>query len=1357
MSADSFKVRPLTSSNYFSWRREMEAYLITKDLWDAIEENAAHLADEHGETKSRKARAHVLMCTSEKLRGLIPSSTGATGKQAWKALENFCMRRAAERKTELHQQLAQVSQQSGERVSEFLLRAEDLRTELTQGCGESVSDGMMMGLLLNGVSRGFSSTIEALRCQSDLTLEVLKEKLMAAESRKLIDGPPGRALDVRGSTKKLAKSRKPDQRHCFHCGQVGHLKHQCPRLASKGQTRGPQDTGRCLAMANEQIWGNPRAIRFDTCATYHMCNNLAFMSEVTDDVPVTHVEAGGGEPHLVCGQGPVTVSTEHGPIRLTALYVPTLKTNLLSWRMASSRPGVEISSNAGPNMRVMRHNQVLFDTEWADGLLTVKGELKVEQAPVPGVACAVTASTWHKRFGHVAEGTLARMVKGDTVSGLKVSGSLSGLQKCSTCFAGKQTRLPFEESTSRAKEPLGLVHADVIGKVADRSLGGAHYALTVMDDCTRYSAVVPLSSKATAAQALIDVLQQWQRQTEKKVKVVRTDGGTEFKGAFESYCKDEGIIHQTSVRYTPQHNARVERNQRTALDMARCMMQEAKMPVAMWAEALTTAHYLRNVTVNKVVMATPYELFHSKKPDVSLLKVFGSLAHVHVPKEQRSKFDARSVHGVFVGYGQNTKGWRVLTRQGGVWHAVTSRDVVFDENSLGMHVMHGAPVATEASEYITLSFNDSAADRTLEAPEEVAQEVNPAPAIEPDGNDAESGGGGEPSGDGDGGGVDSATTDEGWETDSQGGSDYADAAEHMAAEPALPADLPGLVDMSLPEPTALPETAEPRRSSRVTAKPSRYHEEYHGRVAVVGFRDLTDEPQSLKEVRNRPDAALWDESMCEEMCSLQQKLVYKLTELPSGKKALPSRWVYKIKRDEMGRVVSYKSRVVAKGYLQRTGMSGGLSSEETFAPASNMSTLRVLLSLVAQRDYDAHHLDVKTAFLNGELETEVYIKCPPGFEVPGKVWKLEKALYGLRQAAQAWHKKLKASLLGAGFSVSLADPCLYMMKVHGECVYMLVHVDDCLVAGSTTGVQTVKTAIKALFDVKDTGPVSFFLGLQVVRDRTARKLWLGQPRYVETVLEQLCMADCKPRVTPLDCGTQLNKVGEHLKPDVPFSALVGSLLYLSTSTRPDIAHAVGMLSRFVSNPCVKHWKAAKSVLRYLSGTRNLGLCYGDCTQTFVGYTDSDFAGDVNQRKSTGGFVFMYGGSAVAWSSKLQTIVATSTCEAELVAAARGVKEALYFGKLLTDLHGVFRAVTICVDNQAAIVLLRNPAAGAHTRAKHVDVCYYFARHRVAIGDVKVEYIATTHMVADVMTKQLPGPAFRTHRTNMGVVPQISIE
>jgi hypothetical protein len=414
----------------------------------------------------------------------------------------------------------------------------------------------------------------------------------------------------------------------------------------------------------------------------------------------------------------------------------------------------------------------------------------------------------------------------------------------------------------------------------------------------------------------------------------------------------------------------------------------------------------------------------------------------------------------------------------------------------------------------------------------------------------------------------------------------------------------------------------------------------------------------------------------------------------------------------------------------------------------------VLLSLAAQKDYDAHQLDVKTAFLNGDLDDEVYMKCPPGFDVPGKVWRLQKALYGLRQAAQAWHKKLKTSLLKSGFIVSPTDPCLYMIEHQGECVYLLVHVDDCLLVGNNAGVKYATDVIKSLFDVKDMGAVSLFLGLDVIRDRAARKLWLGQPRYVVSMLNQFGMLDCKPRVAPLDTGLQLSTDGEPLGAGTPYNALVGSLLYLAMCTRPDIAHAVGMLSRFVSDPRTVHWQAAKSVLRYLSGTQNLGLLYDDRTQQFIGYTDSDFAGDVTQRKSTGGFVFMFGGAAVAWSSKLQSIVATSTCEAELVAAARAVKEALYFGKLMADVCGAFHPLTLCVDNQAAVVLLRNPAAGANNRTKHVDVCYQFARHRVAIGDVKVEYISTTHMVADIMTKQLPGPVFRTHRASMGVFDKI---
>jgi hypothetical protein len=1261
-------------------------------LWDAVEENADHEADAKKAGKSAKARAYILMCTAPKLRGLIPKGTA---KEAWTALETFGKQRAVERKIELHRQLASCAQKGSEKVSEYILRADALKRELTDGCGDTVSDALMMGILLNGVGSGFKATVEALRCQTDLTLATLREKLMDAEARKLQDEPEGRALPVHGEKDSRKPQQKKEERVCFHCGKKGHIKQNCRALK---RADGAPSNGRCLAVSDGAHWGNPYSVLFDTCASHHMCARLECFDKL-DVPPVRTVQTGGGEEHEVVGQGTVTIETAWGPVHLEgALCIPTLKANLCSWRVACGK-GALLRSD-GDMMIVSSSAGTLFATSLVDGLQTVQGTLQVKQS---GKVCVVSADVWHRRLGHVNAATLSAMSRDGSVQGLNMTGEFSS---CSACFDAKQARLPFEETISVSKEPLALVHADLVGKIADKSLGGAQYALTILDDCTRYSTVVCLASKATAAAAFVGVLRQWERQTGKKTKLIRTDRGTEFMAELDEFLKAEGIIHQRSVRYTPQQNGRAERLNRTLLEKTRAMLFEATLPTSFWSEAITTANYLRNVTTSRVVKATPYELFFGTKPDVSNLRVFGASAHVHVPKETRTKFDRRSVHGVFVGYEPHSKGWRILYRAGNAWKSVVSRDVVFNEAILGL----GKKIPDDSAHEALLDvFEFGCDDTTATNHEQPPEAADPAPQ-----------GGDDIAGD---------------PVDEDGELDAALGEEHVGA----------VIEDQLHA-----ENDAPRRSNRVSVQPARYGDEYPGRFAAVGFRELTDEPQSLSEVRARSDADLWDASMNEEMAALQEKGVFSLVESPEHVKALPCRWVYKIKRDEQGRVDKYKSRVVAKGFLQRNALSGGLSSEDVFAPASNLSTLRVLLSLAAQKNYDAHQLDVKTAFLNGDLEEEIYMKCPPGFEVPGKVWRLKKALYGLRQAAQAWHKKLKTTLLTSGFSVSLTDPCLYMIKHQGELVYLLVHVDDCLVVGTSTGVQYAKDVLKSLFDIKDMGPVSLFLGLDVVRDRAAHKLWLGQPRYIDSMLKQFGMADCKPRVAPLDTGLQLDRDGEPLEADTPYNALVGSLLYLAMCTRPDIAHAVGMLSRFVSEPRANHWQAAKSVLRYLSGTKNLGMLYADPKQQIIGYSDSDFAGDIMQRKSTGGFVFMYGGAAVAWSSKLQSIVATSTCEAELIAAARAVKEALYFGKLMADLCGVYRPLTLCVDNQAAVVLLRNPSAGANSRTKHVDVCYHFARHRVAIGDVNVEFISTVHMFADIMTKQLSGPVFRTHRDNIGV-------
>jgi hypothetical protein len=513
-----------------------------------------------------------------------------------------------------------------------------------------------------------------------------------------------------------------------------------------------------------------------------------------------------------------------------------------------------------------------------------------------------------------------------------------------------------------------------------------------------------------------------------------------------------------------------------------------------------------------------------------------------------------------------------------------------------------------------------------------------------------------------------------------------------------------------------------------------------------------DDPKNLKQALARPDGPLWKEAIASELESLASKGVYTEMELPPGRTALPSKWVFEIKRDAYGKIDRYKARFVAKGFLQRYGRD----YDEVFAPTCSPVTLRVLLSIAAQQDLEIEQLDIKTAFLNGELPGEVYMRCPPGFESKNKVWRLHKAIYGLKQAALTWYDTMKKSLLAKGFSVGDSDPCLFMAELEGSKVLMVVHVDDCLIVAAPSAMAATKRIINSLYEMKDLGPAHCFLGLEIVRDRNNRRLWLGQTGFIQAALHTYGMEDCNSRVAPMDAGTQLTSEGDPLGEEVPYRALIGTLLYISTKTRPDIAHAVGMLARFCQQPTTLHWNVAKSVLRYLAGTRSLGLLFHDQGSPLPhGYSDADYGGDRVDKKSTSGYVFLHGGAAVAWLSKKQGPVATSTCEAEFIAGAFAVKEALFLSKLFADITGLWQPVTLRMDNQSALVVLRNPAAGAQNKMKHVDIAYNFARHRVMVGDVSVEYVPTADMVADSLTKQLPGPGHIKHRRGMGLAPNPS--
>ena len=487
--------------------------------------------------------------------------------------------------------------------------------------------------------------------------------------------------------------------------------------------------------------------------------------------------------------------------------------------------------------------------------------------------------------------------------------------------------------------------------------------------------------------------------------------------------------------------------------------------------------------------------------------------------------------------------------------------------------------------------------------------------------------------------------------------------------------------------------------------------------------------------------------MDEEMASLLENETWNLEKLPPGAMAIPVKWVFKVKRDADGNVERFKARLVAKGFKQREG----IDFDEVYAPVGKFSTLRTLIAKVTAEDMELHQLDVKTAFLNGYLEEDLWIEQPPGYEEggPDMACHLKKSLYGLKQAPRAWHARLHEELDKIGFKASQADPGLYISK--GLKAYLLIYVDDILIASKNMrNVKRIKDLLQQAFDARDLGEASYFLGISITRDRGSKTTKLSLERMTKEIVETYGLTDGKTKGVPLSPSIKLAKEeGDMLdKEAYPYSQLVGSLMYLAVTTRPDISYAVGALARYMSCPTTTHWQAAKGVVRYLAGTTSYGIIYSGESVEFTGYSDADYAGDIDTRRSTTGYVFIMNGGAISWQSKRQPTVAASTSEAEYMAAAAAVKEGLWLRKLLADLDIPTGTISIMADNQSAIKLLRNPISSI--RSKHIDVVHHFARERVMRKEVAFHYVKTQDMVADVLTKAVPEVTHKRCCDGMGL-------
>jgi hypothetical protein len=871
----------------------------------------------------------------------------------------------------------------------------------------------------------------------------------------------------------------------------------------------------------------------------------------------------------------------------------------------------------------------------------------------------------------------------------------------------------------------------VCGPFEENAIGGYRYYVTFIDDKSRYTFVYLIRTKSEVFEKFKTFEALVRNKYQKTIKILRSDNGGEYlSNDFDNFLKSKGIEKQLSVAYTPQQNGVAERMNRTLVECARTMMIHANLPKKYWGYAVTNAAYIRNRCISSVLDGkSAFEVVEGKEPDLENLRVFGCVCYAHVPDEKRKKLDVKSEKCVFLGLSNVSKA--CIVENVSTKRIFTSRDVKFCEEIFLNQIGNGGEIELpkEDSEKFTVQYHVTTERKLNDGITESRNLENfETRVFEQDESEYES------------------VRDEfSAEQMSDEESVTSELSEVQSFQPYGEKDYMGskytMVDRNLPP------------VKDINAPPINEKRKSYYRDERVMLMDKG--PRTYNEAMKTSESEKWLEAMESEMKSLAKNNVWELVPLPKGRKLVDCRWVLGRKYNSEGKPDRYKARLVAKGFTQEYG----LDYEETFAPVVHFNSLRMFLTLAVYSKMNVQQMDVVTAFLYGELEEEIFMKQAPGFEEKtedGLVCKLKKSLYGLKQSPRQWYKLLDKFLRDKGYRRSDVDPCIYVKGDDKDVIMIALYVDDLIIASNSEKLmKETKRNLCDRFEMKDLGRLHYCLGIEIVwRDNGT--CMFNQSKYIGNVLERFGMKDCKPVSTPINSGTKLTKemspkTDEEISEMnlVPYRSAVGSLIYLVTGTRPDIAVAVGEVAKYSNNPGKQHWMAVKRILRYLKETINFGINCDPKSIDLEGYSDADWAGDLDTRRSTTGYLFKLGGVPICWKSKRQPTVALSTAEAEYMALSMAVQTAIWIRKLLKDFDFASEEPTVIYeDNQGCIAMAKNPVN--HERTKHIDIRYNFVRERVEDKTIVVKYLETTEMLADILTKGLSRDQHRKLCEEIGI-------
>lgn len=1345
----------------------MSAMMKEKKMWKYV--TGAVVIDSKNTEDDQAAAGFILSRVEFSQQDLVP--VDATAKVTWDTLCAHHEKGGPQAKLLAFTELMAARYNEGDDMKEHLNSIRELNNRLTT-LNSKIQDELLATILLHSLNSSWTSVVQNLSSSSSLTFQsactALNEEATRRKTELTRSNQGVTTALYAGNTRTAGRGHTSSHKHksrgslfCNYCGMDNHIEEKCynkrdgkparvgykgnAHIASSSSTVNSPNTptgnmSDMAYMASTQTSyttaGTSQAEKtwvLDTGAAEHYCCRRDWFVSFIPSVSTTKVTVGGGQQLSIEGRGEVVIPTPTGKsYKWPAAYVPTLGVNLLSIGYAGeTNHRIEFYGDKGQYIKLYsKHNpnELVIQGKRASNFIYEMVDKLVVTEKVASVAFGVTSNNsclelWHQRLAHLNHKAVVDLFKkGMSADATSVANDLTGVTTnlathCEACVLGKHKRsdIPTSSVHDRATRPLYRVHVDLCGPMTP-ARDGSLYLMLVVDDYTRFTWMCGLHSKDQAFEAFqryVSLAEAEHPST--PVCCLRSDNGGEFlSNAFTTWLNQRGIRRELTTAHSPWQNGIVERMNRTVVEGSRTLLQDAKLPLSLWTLACYATVYCRNRSPSSTLSdSTPYELWYNVKPSHLHLRRFGCLAYNHIRKQERSKFAPKAAAYTFVGYSLDSSAYLLWDGT----NVIKSRDVHFVEHLLG----HEAEKVKPGEEP---RYNDEEEEETGLAPSDShpEQSVVSLPVS------------------------DSIAPVSVPHSDNQSQEVVVAAPVNAQAPISVSAPLSKQAERQL-------KTLKKQLSDRNQPGPADVAPSTITHIAYIMYGsalitvDIGNDTPTYDEAIHSAQAREWKKAMDSEINSLIDAGTFTVCKLPPGFKAIGGKWVLKIKRGAKREIVKFKARFVAQGFLQRYGVD----YVDTYAPVARIPSIRIIIALAAHYDWELHHMDVKSAYLNGDLEEEIYMYQPEGYVVSGDegplVWKLHKSLYGLKQAGRTWNIKIDVALKKRGFKTLPADLCIYVKRQLNTIIVIALYVDDLLIASNhVNDLIQFKKNLAAEFKMDDLGKVEFILGIKVIRDRTARTISISQAAYVTALLDRHDMSACKSVTTPMETSSalhQLVKAPEGYQASDQeiknYQSMIGGIMYAMLCTRPDISFAVTTLSQFSSNPLPSHVQALKHVLRYLKGTVNMGITYTGTGPTtippnLIGYSDADW-GQSYDRRSVTGYVFELCGGAISWQSKKQRTVALSTVEAEYMAITHASKEAIWWRSIFNTLgYDMTDPTTLWSDSQGSISLAANPEH--HSRTKHIDIQYHFIRQHLAEQTISLQFIASEKMAADGLTKSL---------------------